>query len=79
MIANKSSLVQQNEAANAAQIAERRAEQERLFKTPVDQLTLGDVDRMDSDNYVRRLKSDAAFAPAVDALELKRPPRPTAK
>lgn len=78
-IAHKSSAVAANEAANAARLDAVRSEQDRLFRTPSASLTLGDVDRMDSDNYVRRLKTDATFAPAVDALELTRPPRPQAK
>jgi hypothetical protein len=78
-IAHKSSLAQANEAANAARVEAARQEQERLFRLPVDQLTLGDIDRMDSNSYVRRLKTDATFGPAVDKLELTRPARPTAK
>jgi hypothetical protein len=39
-------------------------------------LTLADIDRMSSDEYGRRIKTDPEFVKLVNELESKRPPRP---
>lgn len=62
-----------------AEVASAMAEQDRLAQTPVDALTLGIVEKMESSRYVARL-GDPAFAKKVDELEAAanatRPPRP---
>ena len=51
-------------------------EQHALAITPVAELTAYDIDRMKSDVYILRLKSDPEFGKKVNELEAARTPRP---
>lgn len=73
-----SELSKQAETLRNAEVARAAAEQTRLAKVPVEQLTISDVDKMTGDVYKNRLVSDKGFAAKVDELESKRPPRPRA-
>jgi hypothetical protein len=70
--------VKDNIERNEQELRLRQSEVDRraqLVATSLSSLTLADVDRMESTEYGRYLRSNPAFVTRVNELEATRPPR----